>query len=110
MRPFSHPTDPSSALRAFCTELMASVPLIQAPERLPEVDPEEEYNREHGVMVCPWRWVDVTDPGAVESMESPDDDAARAEPFCACGRIVSRCDGSRRGCWKGPVLARGEAA
>lgn len=24
--------------------------------------------------------------------------AARAEPFCACGRILSRCDGSRRGC------------
>jgi hypothetical protein len=24
----------------------------------------------------------------------------RCEPFCACGRIVSRCDGSRRGCGK----------
>lgn len=27
------------------------------------------------------------------------DDAARlAEPFCACGRVVSRCDRSRKGC------------
>jgi len=23
---------------------------------------------------------------------------ALSEPFCACGRVVSRCDGSRRGC------------
>lgn len=22
------------------------------------------------------------------------------EPFCACGRVFSRCDGSRRGCGK----------
>lgn len=25
---------------------------------------------------------------------------ALLEPFCACGRVVSRCDGSRRGCGK----------
>lgn len=25
------------------------------------------------------------------------------EPFCACGRVISRCDGSRRGCGKGTV-------
>ena len=24
------------------------------------------------------------------------------EPFCACGRVISRCDGSRRGCGKTP--------
>jgi hypothetical protein len=23
-----------------------------------------------------------------------------AMPYCACGRVVSRCDGSRRGCTK----------
>jgi hypothetical protein len=26
---------------------------------------------------------------------------ALLEPFCACGRVVSRCDGSRRGCRRG---------
>ena len=30
--------------------------------------------------------------------EAEDEDSARVEPFCACGRIISRCDGSRRGC------------
>ena len=30
------------------------------------------------------------------------DHMARVEPFCACGRIISLCDGSRRGCGKTP--------
>jgi hypothetical protein len=25
---------------------------------------------------------------------------ALTEPFCACGRVISRCDGSRKGCKK----------
>src|SRR5690606_33692253 len=29
---------------------------------------------------------------------------ASGEPFCACGYIVSRCVGSRRGCVKGPSI------
>lgn len=25
---------------------------------------------------------------------------ALCEPFCACGRVISQCDGSRKGCGK----------
>lgn len=33
-----------------------------------------------------------------EPMSAFEEGLVRCEPFCACGRIVSLCDGSRRGC------------
>jgi hypothetical protein len=33
-----------------------------------------------------------------ESARVTEDNAGSAEPFCACGRRVSHCDHSRRGC------------
>jgi hypothetical protein len=34
---------------------------------------------------------------AAESVRIAEADRV-CEPFCACGRVVSQCDGSRRGC------------
>ena len=35
-----------------------------------------------------------------EGRPMTDSEIATGQPFCACGRLVSRCDGSRKGCGK----------
>lgn len=47
-----------------------------------------------------------TDLAEIRAVQSAIDDECEAElmaerylqPFCACGRVVSECDGSRRAC------------
>jgi hypothetical protein len=64
-----------------------------AAETLPEVIRKCER-------IIAWRErLDVIARKFDEASESPRvGESDRTEPFCACGRVVSLCDGSRRGC------------
>lgn len=42
--------------------------------------------------------MDNLDSAPTCSEEPRFDGAVSGEPFCACGRVVSQCDGSRRAC------------
>jgi hypothetical protein len=96
------PPGVSPALAEFSARLMAdSADAVAALPAAPvEPDPAEEYERTFGVLVDPSRWAEVEDV------------FAEMLPFCACGRVASRCDGSRRGCGNGDStnVERGEAA